>query len=465
MNRRELLRTAALGATSTTLSAARRPNILILFSDDQRYDTLSGLGHPEVKTPNLDRLMKRGTAFDHAFIMGGTIGAICVPSRAMLLTGQSLFHVHDSIIAPDKAPSARQRPFEMFPETFHRAGYTTFGTGKWHNGPKLYARAFERGGPIMFGGMSDHDKVPVMDYDPAGEYPKAKVRTGEKFSSELFSDAAVRFLREYKEDKPFLMYVAYTAPHDPRTPPQDYVAMYPAEHTKLPPNFLPQHPFDNGEMKVRDEMLAPWPRTPETIRRHIAEYYGMITHMDAQIGRVLAALQESGKADNTIVVFAGDNGLAVGQHGLLGKQNLYDHSIRVPLILAGPGVPRGKRTSAMCYLLDLFPTLCDLTGVEAPATVEGRSLAPVLRGRSETARDSIFAAYRDVQRTVRTERWKLILYQVSGRRTVQLFDIRNDPWEMKNLAQDPQHAGRLEEMRGLLRDWMKRVDDPLQIEV
>lgn len=462
MTRRGLLHAAGLGAASFALRAATRPNIVILFSDDQRFDTIRALGNREIRTPNLDRLVRRGTAFDHAFIMGGTIPAICAPSRAMLLTGQTLFHIHDSIVEPKEAPQRPRRPFEMFPETFAKAGYATFGAGKWHNGPPLFARAFpQHGGPVMFGGMSDHDKVPVQEFDPSGRYDKSRTHPGEKFSSELFTDAAVEFLRGYQGDQPFLMYVAYTAPHDPRTPPQEYRRMYPPEKIKLPPNFMAQHPFDNGELKIRDENLAPFPRTPEVIREHIAEYYGLITHLDAQIGRVLDALADTGRLDNTIIVFAGDNGLAVGRHGLMGKQNMYEHSIRVPLILAGPGIPKGKRTAAMCYLLDIFPTLCDLTGVTIPTTVEGQSLLPVLHGKPG-GRDSIFAAYRNLMRAVRTERWKLNVYFVKGARTIQLFDLDRDPWEMNNLAEEPAQRERVKEMQALLARWMAEVDDPLQ---
>jgi arylsulfatase A-like enzyme len=313
----------------------------------------------------------------------------------------------------------------------------------------------------MFGGMSDHDKVPVQDFDRSGTYDKSRTHPGEKFSSELFTDAAVNFLRDYKGDRPFAMYIAYTAPHDPRTPPEEYRRMYPPEKVKLPRNFLPQHPFDNGELKIRDENLAPFPRTPEVIRRHIAEYYGMITHLDAQIGRVFDALAQTRRQDNTIIVFAGDNGLAVGQHGLMGKQNMYDHSIRVPLIMAGPGVPKGKRMQAMCYLLDIFPTLCDLTGVPTPSTVEGRSLVPVLRGNAG-GRETIFAAYRNLMRSVRTDRWKLNVYFVQGKRTVQLFDLRSDPWEMQDLADERDQSERVREMESLLQRWMRDVDDPLQ---
>lgn len=451
LTRRDLLKAGAAPRAGFA-QTGRRPNILFLLSDDQRFDTIAALGNREIRTPHLDRLVRRGTAFDRAAIMGGTVGAVCIPSRAMLLTGQTLFHVHESVVEP-KEGERRGRPFEMFPETFRKAGYQTVGIGKWHNGPRLYARCFDQGGPIMFGGMSDHLKVPVHDFNPAGAYPASARREGGKFSSEMFSDAAIGFLHGRSKEKPFLMYLAYTAPHDPRMAPAPYAAMYPPARIRLPKNFLPQHPFDNGELKVRDEQLAPWPRTPRIVREHIAAYYAMITHLDAQIGRVLQALDETGESGNTIVVFAGDNGLALGRHGLFGKQNLYDHSVRVPLVLAGPGIAQGRRNSSLCYLLDVFPTLCELTGVPTPATVEGRAL-------SGAPRDSLFFAYRDFQRAVRTEEWKLIRYRAGGVENTQLFHIRSDPWERHNLAASARHAGRLKQMNALLQDWMKRVDDP-----
>ncbi len=442
--------------------AARRPNVLFLFTDDQRFSTLHALNNPEVRTPNMDRLAKLGTTFTQAAIMGGTIGAVCAPSRAMLMTGQTLFNVDRSIVRPQLARAEERRPFTMFPELLRANGYETFATGKWHNGEPLFARCFSAGENIFFGGMSNHLEVPVADFDPSGRYPKDKRHTGAKFSSELFSDSAIRFLKERKRDRPFLAYVAYTAPHDPRMAPRRYADLYPPGKITLPLNFLPQHPFDNGELRVRDEQLAPWPRTPEAIREHIAAYYAMITHLDEQIGRVLKALADSGDAGNTIIVFAADNGLAVGQHGLLGKQNLYEHSVRVPLIIAGPGLPKGRRSEALCYLYDLFPTLCELTGLATPATVEGVSLVPVLRGLQAQVRDSQFFAYRDFQRAVKSNGWKLIVYHVDGKITLQLFDLRKDPWEMTNLANDPLQAARIREMSALMAAWMKRTGDPQQ---
>lgn len=434
-------------------SPKERPNIVFLFTDDQRFDTIRALGNPEIQTPNLDRLVRSGVSFTRAHIMGGTSGAVCIPSRAMLLTGRTLFHLQsEGGVIPDE--------HTMLPETLKQVRYITFGTGKWHNGRSAYARCFAQGGNIMFGGMSDHLQVPVYDFDPEGQYPGEKRYTGEKFSSELFSDKAIEFLRSSEKNSPFFLYVAYTAPHDPRMAPEEFASLYSPERIEVPPNFLPEHPFDNGEMKVRDELLAPLPRTPEIAQRHIAAYYAMISHLDAHIGRVLDALERTGRAKNTIIVFAGDNGLAVGQHGLLGKQNIYEHSVRVPLIISGPGIPRNVKTDALCYLLDIYSTLCDLLGLPVPETAEGKSLLPVLKDRKAKLRDSLFLAYRNFQRGVRTDdNWKLIKYNVRGTETTQLFNLNQDPWEMHNLAHDPECRARLEDLTTLLKDHMRELDD------
>jgi len=212
-------------------------------------------------------------------------------------------------------------------------------------------------------------------------------------------------------------------------------------------------------MKLRDEQLVPWPRTPEEVRRHTAAYYAMITHLDAQIGRVLETLRQTGHAEDTIVVFAADNGLALGRHGLFGKQNLYEHSVHVPLIFCGPDVHRGEKREAFCYLIDIYPTLCELAGLQTPDTVEGRSLVPVLRDAEVKVRDTLFSAYRDFQRAVRDERFKLIEYHVAGTRTHQLFDLQNDPWELQNLAADGRYEQQLHSLRNLLVQWKKKLDD------
>ena len=219
------------------------------------------------------------------------------------------------------------------PELLRQNGYTTFGTGKWHNRRGSYERSFERSGKVFFGGMSDQYAMPVNDFDPAGEYPPEETYIADGYSTTVFSDEMIDFLntRGSDDEEPFFAYIAYTSPHDPRTPPPPYDTMYDPDEIELPPNFLPEHPFDIGVRDIRDEVLAGYPRSEAEVKRHIADYYGMISHMDMDVGRILDTLEARGLHDNTIVIYTADHGLGVGQHGLMGKQNLYDHSICHPL--------------------------------------------------------------------------------------------------------------------------------------
>jgi arylsulfatase A-like enzyme len=312
----------------------------------------------------------------------------------------------------------------------------------------------------MFGGMSDHEKVPVRDLGPDGKLTEQRI--GEKFSTELFADAAIRFLEQHDPAagaKPFFCYVAFTAPHDPRQPPPGFPADY-TSRPPLPQNFLPQLPFDNGAMTGgRDENLGAWPRTEAMIRDQLAEYYAMVEHMDAQIGRILAVLKTRGLAENTIIVYAADNGLALGSHGLLGKQNVFEHSMLTPLILVGPGVPKGKSTAAFTYLFDLFPTLCELAGVPAPTGVFGESLRPLWDGSKSSLRDTVFLPYIQIQRAVRDERWKLIRYPKLG--FSQLFDLQTDPYEMRSVYDDPAHAAHITRLTAAMKTWQQKVGDTL----
>jgi arylsulfatase A-like enzyme len=434
--------------------------VLILFTDDQRYNTIAALGNEEVRTPNMDRLASMGTAFTRAFVMGGHHGAICAPSRAMLLTGRPLFDLHET---GDIIPEHHV----MLPNVFADAGYVTFATGKWHNNRSAFARAFQQAANVFFGGMhrlqdGGHEAPWLHDFDPAGRYPDSTKWQGDEFSSKLYADAVIGFLgRQRHGTQPFFAYVAFTSPHDPRTPPSPYKEWYSPDEVTLPPNYLRDHPFDNGELRVRDENLLPHPRTEQAVRGELAAYYGMISEVDAQIGRILDALERNGQLDNTIVVLAGDNGLAVGSHGLLGKQNLYEHSVRVPLILAGPGIPRGETRRALTYLFDIFPTLTDITRLPTPSTSQGRSLWPVLRDRSGLGRSYAYFAYRDLQRAVRTDGdWKLIDYLVDGTRRTQLFDLNTDPFEIDDLAGNPDFANRRTQLETLLAKGSEEYNDP-----
>jgi arylsulfatase A-like enzyme len=252
--------------------------------------------------------------------------------------------------------------------------------------------------------------------------------------------------------------VPFDGPHDPHIVPEDFPIRYNPEKIPLPANFLPQHAWDNGEMVIRDEVLLPWPRPPEQVRAMTADYYRYISYLDAQIGRVVEALEASSHARNTIVVFAADSGVARGSHGLIGKQNMYEPSLRVPLVVTGPGIPANQKTDAMCYLFDVMPTLGALCGVAGPSTSEGIDLTPVLRKPTTAGRSTMMFAYRNVQRAFRDDRWKLIRYPHIDRN--QLFDLKTDPHELTNLADQPTHAARVASMTVALAAEMKRLGDP-----
>jgi len=448
----------------------RKPNIIFLFTDDQRFDTIGGLNNPAIKTPNLDRLVAEGTTFTNAYIMGGSSGAVCMPSRGMLHTGRSLYHIQGrgESVDPNHA---------MLGETLQQAGYTSFGTGKWHNGPSAFARSFNAGAEIFFGGMDDHWNVPTCDYDPTGEYrPTPKIdnphvdntvtwrrcdhiATG-KHSTDLFVDATINFIEQQPTEDPFLAYVSFMAPHDPRSMPEEFLQLYDPDQIDLPINFMPQHPFDNGWMTGRDEKLAGFPRTKSEVRRHIAEYYAITSHLDAAVGRLRDALNTQGILEETIIVFAGDNGLAVGQHGLMGKQNLYDHSVHVPLIFSGPSIPKGEQRDALVYLIDIFPTLCDLTQTPIPETVEGNSLQPVLDDSEDNVRTYLHFAFLEAQRGIRDSQYKLIEYAVGGSHTqTQLFDLIHDPKETQNLVDDLAYAEIRQRLRDQLKQWQTIYGD------
>lgn len=443
------------GVASATAEGTQRPapvgppNILFLFADDQRRDTVAALGNPHIETPNVDALARRGFCFERNYCFGSIHGAVCQPSRAMVLSGRSLWHVPMNL-----------EGVQTLPEVLAGRGYTTFISGKWHNGQESCLRSFDVGKAIMFGGMSDHTKVPVRDIGPDGK--ATEKRTGEKFSSELFADAVIEFIDGHDGDKPFFAYVPFTAPHDPRQPPLRWREHYYRERPPLPANYMPQHPFHNGWMTGRDEKLAAWPRTREVIADQVAEYYGMISHLDEQVGRIVEALERGGHTDNTIIVYTADHGLAVGSHGLLGKQSVYEHSMGCPLIVAGPGVPKGS-TRALTYLFDLFPTLCEMAGAKLPEGVEGKSLVPVMRDEVAGVRDTLFLAYENKMRAVRDDRYKLIRYPLIDH--VQLFDVEADPDELRDLAQAPAERRRVAHMMAQMEGWQRRTDDPHPLHV
>ena len=274
-------------------------------------------------------------------------------------------------------------------------------------------------------------------------------KTPNEHCSETFANEAIEFLQKTPKEKPFAAYIAFKSPHDPRQAPKKFINMYNPKDIPLPANYLPEHPFNNGELVIRDEQLEKWPRRKSAIQQHLAEYYAIITHEDEQIGRVIKAVKETGRFENTIIIFSADNGLAIGSHGLMGKQNVYEHSVKIPLVISGPGIEKNKRSQAMCYTFDLFPTFCEAAGAKIHANVEGKSLWPILKGTAQTHREEIFSAYRGLMRGLNDGRYKLIV-NIAVNKT-QLFDLQSDPDEMKDLAEDASQKPRLDAMIAKLK--------------
>lgn len=447
------------------LQAARQPNILFIFADDQSYETLHSLGNDEIETPHLDRLVRDGTVFTRAYNMGAWHGAVCVASRTSLNTGRTVWHAR----ALEPKLDEELRAGRLWSQRLQQAGYETYMTGKWHvqvdasqafehtthirpGMPPTVAKAYQRpveGQPDLW-----------LPWDTAnGGFWEG----GEHWSEVLARDAAKFLNQAKKSSQPFFMYLAFNAPHDPRQSPKAFVDRYPLGRMRLPQNYQPAYPFmeEIGCGKdLRDERLAPWPRTPLAVKVHRQEYYALITHTDAQIGKILRALEASGQADNTVVFFTADHGLAVGHHGLFGKQNMYEHSLRPPLIVAGPNIPKGQRIDTPVYLQDIMPTTLELAGADIPETVEFKSLLPLIRGERHRQYEAIYGAYREnLQRMIIKDEFKLIHYPAINR--YRLYNLQDDPQEMNDLAGETAYAETVEALRRDLRALESAMDDPL----
>ncbi|WOO39368.1 sulfatase-like hydrolase/transferase [Rubellicoccus peritrichatus] len=446
---------------------SRPPNILLTIADDQRGTALGCTGTESVITPSLDRLAQRGTRFSQAQHFGSPHGAICAPSRAMLHTGMPYFQLPDELVCGHSDGNEVPLP-ESLGGKLQEAGYNAFGTGKWHNGERFFNASFSSGQNIFFGGMADHWFTPVHDHDPSGKYPSEKQRNADGFSTEVFAQSAIDFIRSQKDnDQPFFCYCAFTAPHDPRTPPDHWRARYDPRDIELTPNMITSprtgdtpsgvYPLsDNGALSIRDELLLGTPRDVSEIKRSIAEYYAMISDMDEWIGKIHEALEEIGAFDNTIVIHTADHGLAVGQHGFMGKQNSYQHSLHVPLLMSGPGIPQNNVVDGLCYQHDLHPTIEALAGLPAKSETF-HSLQPMLEGK--TGRSHLANAFSDTQRSIRDERYKLIEYHIEDQRRTEMFDLQEDPWEMKDLSANNELQTIRESLQKELHSWQQKHGD------
>ncbi len=471
VNRRRFLETVAAGVGlfglggCTGLLLKKQPNILFIFADDMAFDTINAMGYTEVRTPNLDRLVRNGVTFTHAYNMGAWHGAVCVASRTMLNTGRFLWEAE----ALEDDLKSEQAGGRFWSQVMKRSGYETYMSGKWHvkgidpNDIFDHVRDVRPGMPNQTpeGYNRPIEGQPDV-WQPWDESTGGYWKGGTHWSVVLRNHAIDFLGRAKQSDHPFFMYLAFNAPHDPRQSPKEYVDQYPLDHVSVPKNFQPLYPDKEaigcGE-DLRDERLAPFPRTEYAVKVHRQEYYALITHTDAQIGKILDALEANGMADDTWIFFTADHGLAVGRHGLMGKQNMYDHSVRVPLMVVGPGVPRGVKIDAPVYLQDVMATTLELAGADKPDYVDFNSLLPLIAGEKKQNYDLIYGGYMDLQRMVCDGDFKLIYYPKIDKSI--LYDLKNDPLEMNDLADDPQYAAKVAEMKQKLARMEKELNDPL----
>ncbi len=477
-------------------ASAAKPNIVFLFADDQTFNTIRHLGNPEIHTPNLDRLAQGGTSFTNAFNMGGWHGAVCVASRSMMISGKMLWQ------ARQQDQIWREKDYSSLPNSWgqlmRRAGYNTYMSGKWHVAlpadsvfttvrhirpgmPRDHWGPFARGegGEKLrrYGKEPVNLKeiMPVGYHRPNDENDDSWLPTdtshggfwqGGTHWSEVLKDDALDYIADATaQEDPFFMYLAFNAPHDPRQSPQAFLDLHPLENITVPENWLPEYPWKdsigNGP-GLRDEALAPFPRTEYAIKKHLQEYYAIISHLDHQVGLVLDALEEAGVMDNTYIFFSADHGLGVGQHGLLGKQNMFDHSMRVPLLLRGPGIPANRQLAQDVYLQDIMATSLEIAGISKPAHVQFHSFLPLARGESaDPSYDAIYGAYVNFQRMIRKDGYKLIAYPKAQK--LLLFDLAADPKEMRDLAASPDHQDRVRTLFAELQALQAEMDDDLDL--
>ena len=466
-------------------SYAKRPNVLLIVTDDQAPHTLSVYGNKVCETPNIDKLAASGITLDQAYHMGSMSGAVCSPSRTMIMSRRTRWHLaprgRKHLKGEEGKVSGQDILNHTLPAVFNRAGYETFRTCKNGNSYALANALFQI----------------VKD--------KTARKAGEQDGSQWHGRQLLDYLDDRikrKAKKPFLAYFGFSHPHDERWGRDDLNEKYGVSNVKSPPSevsnesprvpvsWLPAHPFPDGHPGLRDEVRVPGvmtSRSEATVRNELGREYACIENIDDQVGLVVEKLKKMGELENTYIIYTADHGIAVGRHGLMGKQNLYEHSWRVPFIVSGPGIKSGTRAKGNNYLLDILPTVCDLAGIAIPKTVQGKSLKPVLEGEKEQIRNVLYGAYcggtKPGMRSVRKGDWKLIKYDTMDgtvRRT-QLFNLKENPHELLiehqakdviaktgnsprkkqvNLAVNPQYKDELKEMEELLLSEMKRLNDP-----
>lgn len=444
-------------ATSISILATenRKPNVLLLMSDDLNT-ALSGFGHPQCRTPHLDRLAERGLRFENMHCQY----PVCGSSRASMMTG--LYPYTNGMLGNSGDLRKNLPDVVTFSQLFRNHGY--------HAG--RISKIYHMGIPNeILAGTADHDDPPswdetvnikALEQNAPGERtewsPKDKgsqtftgveASTGDlEHADGMAAEAAITFL-ERNQDRPFFLGCGFVRPHVPLVAPSKYFDLYDRE-AMVAPTF-PQGDLDDVPKVIRDyKANSRYGVTPELHKGLLEAYYASVSYMDAQVGRVLEALDRLGLAENTIVIFTSDHGYLLGHHGKFQKQHLFEESTRVPFILSVPWLRKthGQATSHLSELVDVYPTVAGLANLAPPDNLQGRDLRPLLENPEAKSwdRDLVFTISRSGGESVRTHEWRFTHWGY-GKKGEELYDLEKDPGEFTNLAADPAHADRLAEMR------------------
>lgn len=475
-----LLLAVAMTWTSVSFAASRlkrikgvKPrNILVILTDDHRWDTVGYMGHPFLKTPNIDRLAKNGIIMDNAFVTT----SLCSPSRASILTG---LYAHNHQVVDNYNPIPKG--LTWFPEYMQKSGYETAFVGKWHMGGDVDDPQPGFDHWISFKGQGVYwphkEGLKVK-----GRYVPQAVSTGyningkkvpqKDYMTDELTDFALDWLGDRKGKKPFLMYLSHKAVHADFLPPNRHAYKYDKEKFEIPPAPA-SHPelFKDAPMWVQNQHnsrhgteFAYYENLD--IAKYYRRYCETILSVDESTGRLMDFLEESGQLEDTLILYMGDNGFLFGEHGLIDKRNAYEESIRVPLVMHCPGlIPAGQRSSKVVANIDVAPTLLEAAGLQTPDYMDGESFLKITQGVDIPWRDYLLYEYyweRNYPHTptthaVRGERYKYIRYHGVWD-VAELYDLKEDPKERTNLIHDPTHADRIAGLNKRLFELLEESD-------
>ena len=444
---------------------AQQPNVLFLICDDLNCD-LACYGHPQVKTPNLDRLAQRGVLFPNTHCQY----PLCGPSRASFMTGlyadQTLVR-RNAIYIRERIPNVN-----TMSQMFRDNGYFATRIGKmYHYNVPRHIGTSGHDDPYSWNytinprgrDKADEDKIFSLTPNNFGATLSwlAAEGTDEEQTDGIAATAAIKMLEQHQANKQnFYLAVGLYRPHTPYVAPKKYFDVYPLDKIVVPE--VPEGYLDTLPSPARKSLTRR--KSQLNLKKDIAKqaiqaYYASITFADAQIGRILTALDETGLADNTIVLFTSDHGYHMGEHGHYQKTTLFNNATHVPLIMAGPSIAKGQVAQTMAEMVDFYPTLADLSGWKVPEFLSGKSLVPALRDPNAIVRESAFTQY-DVGYSIRTKDFRYTEWGENGSAGNELYDQRTDPTEMKNLAGSDEHSETIETLTKQLRARIQQAKEP-----